>query len=107
MKANLMEHINEKSPWKDMTMGAVVQGGANSPKVITGEWRTITPIFHAELCKHCLLCFPVCPDSSIPVKDGKRLDFDYEHCKGCGICKAVCRFGAITDNERRENKPHE
>lgn len=33
---------------------------------------------------------------AIPVKDGKRQDFDYMHCKGCGICKSVCPFPAIT-----------
>jgi pyruvate ferredoxin oxidoreductase delta subunit len=43
-----------------------------------------------------MLCVPVCPDSSIPVKDGKRLDFDFMHCKGCGVCFKVCPFGAIT-----------
>ena len=25
-----------------------------------------------------------------------REEFDYEHCKGCGICVKVCPFGAIT-----------
>ncbi|MDE7038966.1 MAG: 4Fe-4S binding protein, partial [Lachnospiraceae bacterium] len=44
----------------------------------------------------CLLCTPVCPDSCIPVKDGKRGGFDYGHCKGCGICVKSCPFGAIT-----------
>jgi Pyruvate/2-oxoacid:ferredoxin oxidoreductase delta subunit len=27
---------------------------------------------------------------------GKRLDFDFMHCKGCGICFKVCPFKAIT-----------
>lgn len=26
----------------------------------------------------------------------KRGEFDYEHCKGCGICVKACPFGAIT-----------
>ena len=56
----------------------------------------MVPGFIEEKCKHCMLCVPVCPDSSIPVKDGKRLDFDFMHCKGCGICYKVCPFGAIT-----------
>ncbi len=38
---------------------------------------------------------PFCPDSSIPVRDGRRTDFDYDHCKGCGICAQVCPFSAI------------
>ena len=53
----------------------------------------------ADKCRQCLLCAPVCPDSSIPVKNGKRLDFDYDHCKGCGICAKACPFGAITMKE--------
>lgn len=54
-----------------------------------------TPKFIEEKCKQCLLCVPVCPDSSIPVKEGKRLDFDLDHCKGCGICEKACPFDAI------------
>ena len=67
-----------------------------SRRFMTGEWRTNTPVWDFAACKQCLLCTPTCPDSSIPVADGKRKGFDYDHCKGCGICKTVCRFGAIT-----------
>ena len=38
---------------------------------------------------------------SIPVKDSKRAEFDYDHCKGCGICAKVCPFGAIEMKEGR------
>jgi pyruvate ferredoxin oxidoreductase delta subunit len=39
-----------------------------------------------------MLCFPVCADSAIPVDEstGKRLDYDFKHCKGCGVCYKVC-----------------
>ena len=30
-----------------------------------------------------------------PVIAGKRVDFDLDHCKGCGICWNVCPFHAI------------
>jgi len=96
MNHNQMQNIREDSPWRDMTAGGVVIAGGNSREVRTGDWRTRTPVFHADKCRQCLLCFPVCPDSSIPVRDGKRSGFDLEHCKGCGICAAVCPFGAIT-----------
>ena len=63
--------------------------------VETGDWRVMVPVFREDKCTHCMLCVPFCPDSSIPVRDGKRLDFDFKHCKGCGICVKVCPFGAI------------
>jgi len=29
------------------------------------------------------------------VKDGKMEGFDYEHCKGCGICASICPVKCI------------
>lgn len=91
--------INEKSPYTDLTEGLITCAAATSKEFKTGEWRTNTPVFLKEKCKQCLLCAPVCPDSSIPVCDSKRADFDYDHCKGCGICARVCPFGAIEMRE--------
>lgn len=91
--------INETTPCGGLTEGLVVCAAATAKEFKTGEWRTNTPVFHADLCKQCLLCAPVCPDGSIPVKDGKRGEFDFYHCKGCGICASVCPFNAIEMKE--------
>ncbi|MDR0853590.1 MAG: 4Fe-4S binding protein [Clostridiales Family XIII bacterium] len=91
-----MGHINELSPWQDITVGGFVIGEGNSKFFNTGDWRTKAPIWNQENCKQCLLCFPWCPDSSIPIENSKRLEFDMEHCKGCGICAKVCPFSAIS-----------
>lgn len=91
--------ITESTPHQELTEGLQVFNSATSKLFNTGEWRTNTPVLIADKCKQCLLCAPVCPDSSIPVKDGKRLDFDYDHCKGCGICAKVCPFQAIEMKE--------
>jgi pyruvate ferredoxin oxidoreductase delta subunit len=96
MKKNPMENITETTAWQDITEGGFVLGEGNSEFFNTGDWRVRTPIWHPEQCRQCLLCFPVCPDSSIPVKDSKRGDFDFAHCKGCAICARVCPFGAIS-----------
>ena len=94
--------INEQTHHHQLTEGLMIFAGGTSKSFNTGEWRTNTPIYHPEKCKQCLLCTPVCPDSSIPVKDGKRLDFDMDHCKGCGICANVCPFDAIEMKEGNE-----
>jgi len=89
-------HVNEQITWQEISPGGEVREGGTSELVNTGDWRTMIPAFIEEKCKHCMLCVPVCPDSSIPVKDGRRLDFDFMHCKGCGVCWKACPFDAIT-----------
>ncbi len=82
--------------WKDITEGGAIADAGNAELIKTGEWRSMKPIWIQDKCKQCLLCFPVCPDSSIPVNsEGNREEFDYDHCKGCGICVKVCPFKAI------------
>lgn len=87
--------LGVKATWEELTEGMIVAGAGPSKEFNTGEWSEVKPEFIADKCKQCLLCVPVCPDSCIPVKDMKRLDFDYGHCKGCGICVKACPFDAI------------
>ena len=87
--------INEKITWQEITPGAEIYEPATSLLVDTGEWRVMRPVFIEDKCKQCLLCVPFCPDSSIPVSEGRRGEFDFAHCKGCGICVRVCPFDAI------------
>ena len=91
-----IKDVNLNQTWKEMTIGGTILEGGNSVKINTGDWRTYIPTFIEEKCTHCMLCFPVCADSAIPVKDGKRLDFDFKHCKGCGVCYKICPLKAIT-----------
>ena len=46
-------------------------------------------------CFGCDNCFGVCPDNAV-MKLGEGLyEFNYEFCKGCGICANECPCGAI------------
>jgi len=53
-------------------------------------------------CFDCDNCFGVCPDNSVIKLEGRDREaagrgyaFDYDFCKGCGICAAECPCGAI------------
>ena len=47
-------------------------------------------------CFECDNCYGVCPDNAvIKLGPGKRFEFNYDYCKGCGICAAECPCGAI------------
>jgi len=47
-------------------------------------------------CFECDNCYGVCPDNAvIKLGPGKRFEFNYDYCKGCGICEAECPCGAI------------
>ncbi len=76
--------------WKDIPIGGLITEPGNACEYTTGTWRTFKPIWDAEKCIHCLLCWLFCPDSAVRVKDGKVLGIDYDHCKGCGICAKEC-----------------
>ncbi len=47
-------------------------------------------------CFECDNCFGVCPDNAVvKLGPGERYAFDYDYCKGCGICVSECPCGAI------------
>lgn len=90
--------VSNSDDWgyKDYPKGNVCFEAGNSTQYITGGWRSQRPVWDSSKCKHCLLCWMHCPDSSILVEDGKMTGIDYDHCKGCGVCIHECNFGALT-----------
>ena len=81
---------NVEATWKEISPGGVVYEAGNSVEYHTGGWRTLRPLRDTDQCTHCMICWVYCPDSSIIVKESKIVAFDYDHCKGCGICANVC-----------------
>jgi 2-oxoacid:acceptor oxidoreductase delta subunit (pyruvate/2-ketoisovalerate family) len=47
-------------------------------------------------CFECDNCYGVCPDNAvIKLGSGNRFKFNYDFCKGCGLCAQECPCGAI------------
>jgi len=81
--------------WRELPIGAVIPEPGSSEKYHTGEWRAWRPVFEADKCVNCMLCWVFCPDSCILVKEEKMVGVDYDHCKGCGICAHECPTNAL------------
>jgi 2-oxoacid:acceptor oxidoreductase delta subunit (pyruvate/2-ketoisovalerate family) len=69
---------------------------------VLGGLNEMTALFEARRCLSCGNCFEcdncygVCPDNAVlKLGPGKRFEFNYDYCKGCGLCVAECPCGAI------------
>jgi 2-oxoacid:acceptor oxidoreductase delta subunit (pyruvate/2-ketoisovalerate family) len=68
----------------------------------TGTWRIDRPVFEQEKCTACMLCKKFCPADLVTVdKADKNVTFDFDYCKGCGICMTSCARGCITMQPER------
>ena len=70
-------------------------------EVVSGLDET-NALFEARRCLSCGNCFEcdncygVCPDNAVvKLGPGNRFEFNYDYCKGCGMCVAECPCGAI------------
>ena len=69
-----------------------VQGGLDESNALFEARRCLS----CGNCFECDNCYGVCPDNAvIKLGPGKRFDFNYDYCKGCGLCAAECPCGAI------------
>jgi pyruvate ferredoxin oxidoreductase gamma subunit len=76
---------------------------ATSVAVRTGLWRTWRPVVDHSLCHRCTwVCVTACPDAAIARGEDGGPVIDYEHCKGCLVCVAVCPPHAIHAVPERE-----
>lgn len=69
-----------------------VQGGLTEDNALFEARRCMS----CGNCFECDNCYGVCPDNAvIKLGPGKRFEFKYDYCKGCGMCVAECPCGAI------------
>lgn len=69
-----------------------VQGGLDETNALFEARRCLS----CGNCFECDNCYGVCPDNAvIKLGPGKRFKFNYDYCKGCGVCVSECPCGAI------------
>jgi 2-oxoacid:acceptor oxidoreductase delta subunit (pyruvate/2-ketoisovalerate family) len=69
-----------------------VQGGLTEGNALFEARRCLS----CGNCFECDNCYGVCPDNAvIKLGPGRGFEFNYDYCKGCGICVAECPCGAI------------
>jgi 2-oxoacid:acceptor oxidoreductase delta subunit (pyruvate/2-ketoisovalerate family) len=69
-----------------------VQGGLDESSALFEARRCLS----CGNCFECDNCYAVCPDNAvIKLGPGKRFKFNFDYCKGCGICVNECPCGAI------------
>ena len=69
-----------------------VQGGLDETNALFEARRCLS----CGNCFECDNCYGVCPDNAvIKLGAGKGFEFNYDYCKGCGICVSECPCGAI------------
>ncbi|AQQ09369.1 6-hydroxynicotinate reductase [Sedimentisphaera cyanobacteriorum] len=52
----------------------------------------------SELCKNCRMCLKLgCP--AIEASEGEKPSISSILCTGCGLCRQICKFGAISGGE--------
>ncbi|MFQ5793633.1 MAG: 2-oxoacid:acceptor oxidoreductase family protein [Candidatus Bipolaricaulia bacterium] len=86
------------------TAGVVLGFSEDRPK--TGAWRTgEKPIYDERTCINCLLCWINCPEPAVIIESEMMQGFDYDSCKGCGICFEVCPVESISMVPEAEQVP--
>jgi pyruvate ferredoxin oxidoreductase delta subunit/pyruvate ferredoxin oxidoreductase gamma subunit len=87
-----LRDIKTKWTLQDYPDNTAYQAGYLTSK--NAGWRSVRPVIDAEKCSGCLQCYLHCPDGAIFKCDG-IVAVDYDFCKGCGICKRICKLKAV------------
>ena len=85
-----------KLPVPERTFDAEIEGAISRAEALAEAQRCLS-------CGNCLACdncWTMCPDNAViktveMASDGSHYVFDYDYCKGCGLCAEECPTGFI------------
>jgi pyruvate ferredoxin oxidoreductase delta subunit len=93
----------EEMTWREIELGGVITEPGNASSYHTGAWRSQVPKYEAETCIRCWRCFVMCPEAAIsPDYEKNVFVWNFDYCKGCGICAHECPVSAITIEEEAD-----
>ncbi|MEJ2631987.1 MAG: FAD-dependent oxidoreductase [Acidihalobacter sp.] len=83
-------------PIEERTGCAEIEPGISGPQARHEAGRCLS----CGMCLSCDNCYTLCPDMAVlktpePTTDGSTYVFDYDYCKGCGLCASECPCGFI------------
>lgn len=83
-------------PPAERTDTAEIDGPLSQPQALAEADRC----FSCGNCLACDNCWTLCPDAAViktteTASDGSHYVFDYDYCKGCGLCARECPCGFI------------
>jgi len=87
-----------KPGWGSLPIGAVLVDAGSAQRNKTGTWRLKRPVLDPKKCTNCLICWIYCPQPAIG-RAAKTIEFNYDYCKGCGICAVECPLKEISMTE--------
>jgi Pyruvate/2-oxoacid:ferredoxin oxidoreductase delta subunit len=91
----MLDIIRRKSTFDE------VQGGLDESNALFEARRCLS----CGNCFECDNCYGVCPDNAvIKLGPGKRFEFNYDYCKGCGMCVAECPCGRPSPARERSGQ---
>ncbi|MBI4965500.1 MAG: 4Fe-4S binding protein [Desulfomonile tiedjei] len=86
----------EKITWQEIATGGVITEPGNASCYHTGTWRSQRPVYLEEKCIRCWRCYIMCPDAAISADyPNNCMVWNFDYCKGCGICAYECPVDAI------------
>ena len=99
------DFLKRKLSSSELPIGTVMPYSGSAKAFKTGDWAAQRPKLIEENCTSCLSCYFVCPDGAVIMNYAKKEkglpQFDFNYCKGCGLCSTECPADAIKMEDLR------
>jgi Pyruvate/2-oxoacid:ferredoxin oxidoreductase delta subunit len=98
IRTDLMDRSKTIEPLPADPMETLVAGKDVSPEELREALEAVRHCYSCGLCDGCDNCWIFCPDACI-TREGDTYRIDYDYCKGCQLCVAVCPRGVLSTIE--------